>query len=170
MELGNVCFGNIIVPWNYKGAISNDTGFLGILWNLVIANLYDTMLHWTFMDFSMKILGNPESPYQISQRSTAFRAIRMTSFQITQSSVEFHGAMVASFQKSHGSMEFHGIFNEISWNYEVIKLSYYSEFQATDCKIYFAISYSNKAAVISKQFNGTYRLCSYFPYKVHIVT
>ena len=59
-------------------------------------------------------------------------------------------------------MEFQGIFHEISWNYEVAKVSYYWEFQATDCQIYFAIFNSNLATFIAKQFICIYRLCSYF--------
>ena len=121
------------------------------------------------MDFSIKIHGTLESPYQISQHSTVFRAIRVKSFQITQSSMEYHGNMVASFQRSHGPMAFHGILHVISWNYEVAKVLYHWEFQATVCQIYFANLHSNLTTFISRQFNGTYRLCSYYPYRVDIV-
>ena len=68
------------IPWNFGAAKWNITKFHGIPWNFEIVILFNTMLLWTCMGYSMEFHGTLESPNKKSPSSMGFHGIRRAPF------------------------------------------------------------------------------------------
>ena len=77
------------IPWNSGAAKWNITKFPGSSWNSKIVILFNTMLPWTSMGYSMEFHETLESPNKKSPSSMGFHGVRRAPFQMTQ---VFHGS------------------------------------------------------------------------------